>query len=156
MFSITFESMAIYHFFNYQYYIFSIIGKSLEKQKKYIYNEHGTLRGGEEMSTPVTDRIKNTIDENLESDISLSEIAKKIGISVFYMSHIFKKQTGMTIVEYRTAARIEKAKTLLCKTVISVTEIALRCGFSSQGYFSERFTKTVGMSPTKYRADNTK
>ena len=108
------------------------------------------------MSTPIIERIKNTVDENLEFDMSLSLIARNIGISVFYMSHIFKKHTGMTVVEYRTVKRIERAKQLLCTTGLSVTEIAFRCGFSSQGYFSERFTKACGMPPTKYRNVNTK
>ena len=103
------------------------------------------------MSTPMIERIKDKVDENLEFDMSLSEIARSIGISVYYMSHIFKKHTGMTVVEYRTAKRIEKAKKLLCETGLSVTEIAFKCGFSSQGYFSERFAKLCGASPTKYR-----
>ena len=55
MFSITFESMAIYHFFNYQYYIFSIIGKSLEKQKKY---------GWIILDYPTENVIKNIVESN--------------------------------------------------------------------------------------------
>ena len=108
------------------------------------------------MSVPIIERIKNTVDDNLEFDMSLASIAKNIGISVFYMSHIFKKHTGMTVVEYRTVRRIEKAKNLLCTTGLSVTEIAFKCGFSSQGYFSERFTRICGISPTKYRSSQNK
>lgn len=106
------------------------------------------------MSAPVIDRIKVLIKENLESDMSLGDISKKIGISVFYMSHIFKKNTGMTVVEYRTALRIDKAKNELRMTDKNITSIAYECGFSSQGYFSERFTRLCGMSPTKYRMEN--
>ncbi len=108
------------------------------------------------MSTPVVDRIKSIIQENIELDMTLPVIAKKVGINVYYMSHIFRKTTSMTVVEYRTALRIEKAKAELCETSKSITEIAYDCGFSSQGYFSERFTKVCGMSPTKYRLENGK
>ncbi len=106
------------------------------------------------MNTPVIDRIKKMIEENLEADISLAEIAKSVGISVYYMSHIFKRATDMTVVEYRTFLRIDKAKCELVETGKSITEIAYDCGFSSQGYFSERFTKVCGISPTKYREKN--
>ena len=103
------------------------------------------------MSTPVVERIKNLIDGNPESDMSLSEIASKVGISVYYMSHIFKKTTSMTVVKYRNAARMERAKGMLAETDLSVTDIALACGFSSQGYFSERFSDAFGETPTAYR-----
>lgn len=103
------------------------------------------------MSAPIIERIKETVEENLCSDKTLAQIADSIGISVYYMSHIFKKQTGMTVVEYRTKKRIEKAEKLLMTTSLSVTEIAFLCGFSSQGYFSERFTQNCGITPTKFR-----
>ena len=102
-------------------------------------------------STPVVERIKAMINECPESNMSLSEMADRIGISVYYMSHVFKKSTSMTIVGYRISRRIEKAKELLVSTPLSITEIAFSCGFSSQGYFSERFTKACGISPTVYR-----
>lgn len=102
-------------------------------------------------NTPVVERIKAIIDECPESNMSLSEMAAGIGISVYYMSHIFKKTTSMTIVGYRISRRIEKAKNLLVSTPLSITEIAFSCGFSSQGYFSERFTTACEISPTAYR-----
>ena len=111
--------------------------------------------GGEKVINPIIERIKETVDMNLEYDMSLAEIAKSIGISIYYMSHIFKKHTGMTVVEYRTLKRIDKAKELLSTTGLSVTEIAFRCGFSSQGYFSERFSKVCGVPPTKFRNGKT-
>lgn len=112
------------------------------------------VEGGGTVNNPVVERIKSMIDKNLEMDMSLGEIAKRIGISVYYMSHIFKKYAGMTVVEYRTFRRMEKAKHELLYTGKSITEIAFSCGFSSQGYFSERFAKTVGVSPTVYRNAN--
>jgi AraC-like DNA-binding protein len=48
---------------------------------------------------------------------------------------------------------MENAKMLLSSTDKSITDIAFSCGFSSQGYFSERFTDVVGISPTKYRLE---
>lgn len=110
-------------------------------------------KDGEMMSSPVVDRIKNLIEQNLESNMSLPEISKRVGISVFYMSHIFKNTTGMTVVEYRTLLRINKAKKELRETDKNITSIAYDCGFSSQGYFSERFLKVCGMSPTRYRSE---
>ena len=102
-------------------------------------------------NTPVVERIRAIIDECPESNMSLSEMADSIGISVYYMSHVFKKTTSVTIIGYRTSKRIDKARELLVTTRLSVTEIAYACGFSSQGYFSERFVKTCGISPSAYR-----
>lgn len=104
------------------------------------------------LNNPIIERIKLCINENLESNIGLSEISRKVGISVYYMSHIFKSETGMTVVEYRTNRRMENAKTMLLQTDKSITEIAFLCGFSSQGYFSERFSKICGISPSEYRS----
>ena len=92
-------------------------------------------------AVPVVERIKEIIASGAETELSLPDIAKRVGISVYYMSHIFKKSTGMTVVEYRTCCRLEKAKHELRHTDKSVTEI-------------ERFAKMCGMSPTRYRAEN--
>lgn len=106
------------------------------------------------MAEPIVERVKALIDKNPESNMSLSEISDSIGISVYYLSHIFKKTTSMTVVEYRTLRKIERARDLLVSTDMTVTEIAFACGFSSQGYFSERFSKICGTTPTAYRLQN--
>ncbi|MBR5308477.1 MAG: helix-turn-helix transcriptional regulator [Clostridia bacterium] len=103
------------------------------------------------MPSPIAERICKIIDSCPEAEMTVAEIAEAIGISVWYMSHIFRREMGMTVVEYRTEKRMNKAKILLSSTDKSITEIAYACGFSGQGYFSERFAAVFGISPTKYR-----
>ena len=105
-------------------------------------------------SAPIIDRIKALIEENLSTDLSLSEIADKLGISRFYMSHIFKKATAITIVEYRSELRLTKAKHLLVTTDSPITDIAYSCGFSGASYFTDRFVKSEGVTPSRYRVLN--
>lgn len=107
-----------------------------------------------EQGTPVIDRIKSLIEENLGSDISVADIAEKIGMSRYYMSHLFRKMTNITIVEYKNELRITKAKKLLVTTDDSITDIAYACGFTSASYFTERFARSEGIQPSKYRTLN--
>ena len=93
------------------------------------------------------------IQNNLERDISLDEVANNVYITSTYLSHLFSKCIGMTFSQYVVNARIEKSKNLLANTSKSVMDIALECGFNSQSYFSNVFKKVVHMTPKEYRTD---
>ncbi|MBE7044959.1 MAG: AraC family transcriptional regulator [Ruminococcaceae bacterium] len=105
--------------------------------------------GAEEM--PVVARIKEIIEQNIATEMSVFQIAERVGISQFYLSHLFKKVTGITPIAYRNELRITKAKIMLLSGNENMTEIAYVCGFSTASYFAERFTKSEGMTPTEYR-----
>ena len=101
--------------------------------------------------SPIIRMTKALIDETFNEDQSLTEIAKKLNISVYYLSHIFKSVTGTSIISYRNEMRLTMAKKLLIQTDLSVTDIAGKVGFSSASYFSELFTKRENISPVEYR-----
>ena len=103
-------------------------------------------------SFPVVDAIKKTIMENRELDLSVTEIAEKLGISLYYMVHLFKKATGTTITEYKKSLKLTIAKKLLVDSDKSIAEIAQECGFGSSSYFSKVFIQSEGVSPSKYRS----
>ena len=63
----------------------------------------------------------------------------------------FKKETGITPIEYLLDVRIRKSKDMLRRNELSITEIAILCGFSSVAYFSSCFTNRVNVSPQEYR-----
>jgi len=101
---------------------------------------------------------KNTVDDichyiidNPECDCSTESVAKVFHYSSHYIRHIFKKQTGMSIKEFKTAQIIKKAKLLLKMSDNRITDIAAACGFENPSYFTEVFTKEVGISPKDYR-----
>lgn len=100
---------------------------------------------------PVVEMVEKILSERICENLSISEIAAKLHISSYYLMHTFKKRTGITIGEYKTALQIAKAKTLLRDKEKSISEISALCGFESPQYFSRVFKKVEGISPSKYK-----
>jgi two-component system response regulator YesN len=96
----------------------------------------------------------NYIDANYDKPITLADIARISHLSVSRLAHIFKEQMGITIIDYLTSVRIERAKQLLLATEQSCTEICFQVGYNNQSYFSRTFKELVGMSPRQFRARN--
>lgn len=78
-------------------------------------------------------------------------IARRAGLSPFHFIRLFKAVFGATPHQYRSHARIERAKALLILSDQSVTEVCMTVGFSSLGSFSALFTSRVGVSPSAWR-----
>lgn len=100
------------------------------------------------------DRITHLIDhinENLESELNIEDIARRHGISSRYVRKYFAYQMGMGCSEYITMLRIGRAKKLLWNQEYSVTDVALMSGFSSCQYFCNVFRKHLGITPAGYR-----
>lgn len=96
-------------------------------------------------------RIRNYLNEHFMEDITLDTAGEALGCSATYISHIFKKATGRTPIQYIIRRRIGHAQTLLISTDHSVTRIATIVGYDNTNYFSTIFSKVVGMSPARYR-----
>ena len=69
----------------------------------------------------------------------------------FYLSHAFKRQYGVSPINYMISKRIEESKYLLAETDLSMTQIAQLLGFSSLSYFSQVFRRTQSVTPMEYR-----
>ena len=91
------------------------------------------------------------IEENLQSELKLTQVAEKYHLSHSYMSRIFKTYTGFGFNEYLTHLRVQKATQLLLNSSAPISEIAYQCGFGDSNYFSTVFKKDTGISPIKYR-----
>ena len=100
---------------------------------------------------PIVNGVKSLIQNNLQDDISVKRIAEKLGVSMYYMCHLFKQETGITIVDYKNEMRIIKAKNLLVNTDKKITDIAQECGFGGDSYFGKVFMEHEHLSPTQYR-----
>ena len=96
----------------------------------------------------------NYIDANYDKPIALAEIAKASHLSVSRLAHIFKEQMGITIIDYLTSVRIERAKQLLLATEQNCTEICFQIGYNNQSYFTRTFKELVGMTPRQFRVRN--
>lgn len=97
-------------------------------------------------------RVKNYIDLNfMEEHINLCKIAEASHLSQYYLSHIFKKMTGFSPMQYVIKRRIGEAQSLLINTDLPVTEIALMVGYKNSNHFHSAFSKIVGTTPGGYR-----
>ncbi len=84
-------------------------------------------------------------------DLSLDEIAARVGVSKYYFSREFRRVTGYPFVSYVNMVRCEEAKRLLSQTHMRVGEIAEVCGFANQSYFTRTFYGITGLRPLAYR-----
>ena len=83
--------------------------------------------------------------------ITLSDLCRQFGRSKSYISHMFRRESGMTLRAYCNNLKLEDARKLLLETDLPVTEIALDTGFNDVSYFIALFRRKFGMSPLRYR-----
>ena len=95
--------------------------------------------------------VKEYIEKNYTSPISLKEISENLYISQSYLSALFKEQIGVNFLQYLTDLRIEKAKELLETSNLKVYEVAERVGYTDTRYFSEIFRKQTGCLPKQWK-----
>lgn len=96
-------------------------------------------------------KAKEFIDDSYCSPIDLVQISKEASISQFHFLRLFRRVYNKTPHKYLTEKRIDKAKQLLSKNELSVTDICFEIGFQSLGSFSTMFNKHVGYSPSEFR-----
>lgn len=97
------------------------------------------------------ENCKIYIQNNLDKDLRVEDLAKRAYMSTYYFIRVFKNETGMSPHEYVVHSRIHLAKILLLESNIPISEVCYRSGFSSDSVFCAAFKKNVGMSPTAYR-----
>lgn len=103
-------------------------------------------------STVICDRALGIIEaQYMNPDISLVSVSNEISVSPNYLSALIKKSTGKTFIDLLTQKRIETAKDLLLCTNMKIKEIAEKCGYNDQHYFSYCFKKYIGSSPNACR-----
>ena len=100
----------------------------------------------------------NIVDDEFQILVSFANIniggyvaAKLTNLSYVQFLRRFQKYTGVTPSEYITSLRMQKAKTLLSDTDYHIKDIAEKCGFESEYYFSNFFKKNLGLSPKAFR-----
>ena len=99
-------------------------------------------------------RIKSMlsyIHRNFGEKITLEEIAAAANISAREANRIFQKTVRQTPFEYLLSYRLSRAKELLSRSDLPVTEISCRCGFTDSAYMGKQFRKATGMTPKEYR-----
>lgn len=102
--------------------------------------------------SPFIEETVGYIKENYMCEITLSEVAKMHSVSPEHLSRSFKKETGLGFSEYLNLVRLQMAEYMLKNEPgKSVSEIAYACGFNDSNYFSDKFKKTYGLSPSRLK-----
>lgn len=96
-------------------------------------------------------RARDLMDREFATPLDVDAIARSAFMSTAHFSRRFRAAYGETPYSYLMTRRIERAKALLRRGEMTVTEVCLAVGCTSLGSFSARFTEVVGQSPTAYR-----
>lgn len=97
-------------------------------------------------------KLKTYIHRNLAGDLSLTNLSEQVYLNPEYMSRLFKQTEGVTLSEYITALKLEKAKELLNEPNLYIQNIASTLGFTTAGYFTRFFKKETGLTPQEFRS----
>lgn len=95
--------------------------------------------------------IKYYLNQNYRENITLDTLAEIGHINKYHLAHTFKKDIGMSPIEYLNSVRIREAKILLETTDYTIAEVAEINGFSSQSFFTQAFKRETNTTPSKYR-----
>ena len=95
--------------------------------------------------------VRRYIDYHFKESLTLDQLAEEAHMNKYYLSHAFKREYGVSPINYMISKRLEESKYLLAETDLSLSQIAQLLGFSSLSYFSQVFHRTQGTSPKEYR-----
>lgn len=102
-------------------------------------------------SHPLVEKIIRYVHENISEKITLSDIARHTFFSAIYCDSVFKKEMGVSIIDYLLGERIGLAKQLLTEGSLTLVQVAEAVGFTDYNYFARTFKKRTGYTPTQYR-----
>jgi AraC-like DNA-binding protein/quercetin dioxygenase-like cupin family protein len=105
-----------------------------------------------ENQAEIVRKVEKYIKSNLYKGFMLSELADEVGVSRFYLDHVFTKAIGVPPLQYSLQLRMEQAKKLLADGTLAVYQVATKMGFDDPYYFSRQFKKITGVSPKVFQS----
>ncbi len=131
-------------------YLFLSGGDEFSKTAVF-YSILDMLRGSTHFANDVVSKVLKATLRDLTKRHTLDELASLCGYSKNHLINVFKKQTGLSPVAYIANIRHERAKMLLCDSVLSVSAVAQKTGYTDYVNFYKDFVKREGITPTEYR-----
>lgn len=107
-----------------------------------------------EVESAVRPEIRTAIDyieAHISDELSIRHVSEIAGYHPAYFSNLFKRELGMSYSDFLAGLRIQRAKEMLTGSSRSLQQIADECGFSDLSYFSAKFKRMVGMTPSQWR-----
>ena len=109
------------------------------------------IQGEDQDESRIIQKIKNLIEKEYAKDISLNYVAENVNLTPAYVSYIFKKETGQTLVKYVTDIKMMKARKMLEEGTLKIVQVAKTCGYENQSYFNRLFKNYYGVTPKQLR-----
>ena len=109
------------------------------------------LMSRSQIHVDMINRARLRIREQLESSLTIQQVAEELGVSYSNFRKLFKEHTGFSPAVYQQDLRLQRAKELLSTTDLSIKEIAYRLNFESPDYFSSKFKAKTGRRPSELR-----
>jgi len=106
---------------------------------------------GVRFTDPRIQKAMDYIGENLETSLTVQDVAHHVQLSRTQLSRLFKDATGRSLISWREERRIAKASQLLAQSSLKIQQISERVGYEDALYFSRIFSRLVGVSPMQYR-----
>ena len=101
-------------------------------------------------------KVITLMEQDLDRHLSAADLAKAVNLSPWRLSHIFKTETHVSPLQYLRNLRMERAKTLLETSFLSVKEIMIEVGLSDESHFVRNFKSAYGMRPTMFRRNRSR
>ena len=126
--------------------------KIVEWLAETVFSEEGDLfcHRQQRIERERVEKVKAILAASLEYPPGLHDLARRAGVSAFYLSRTFSRVTGETIPEFLRRLRIERAAAMLSAGTHNVTEAAFAVGYNSLGHFSRSFAAVFGLNPASY------
>ncbi|WP_026735834.1 helix-turn-helix transcriptional regulator [Fischerella sp. PCC 9605] len=119
--------------------------------KKYSVRKPQILNYGDGLPKHKLQQTLEYINVHLDQDIKLADLAGTVGMSQYYFVRLFKQSMGIAPYQYVIQQRVERAKQLLKQGKVTITDIALQCGFANQSHFTKHFRQLTGVTPKTYQ-----
>ena len=150
---LEFEQLLACRQATYQFNNFVLASNILRKIFSYFISQNQVLLTSDQSQINLQ-IIDGFLEKNIDSQITLEEMAEISGLSKFHFAKKFQKQTGLSPVRYFLELKIKHACELIDRTQLTIKEVSSRLGYDDPYYFSRLFKKIMGISPKQYRESN--
>jgi AraC family transcriptional regulator len=105
--------------------------------------------GRQILSKPQVRRIVEFVEENLDGELSLDQLAEVVGLSIPHLTTLFRRTMGQSVHGYVMERRVQRARALLLERRMSVSQVALETGFAHQSHLARWMRRLLGVTPSE-------
>jgi two-component system response regulator YesN len=133
--------------------ILTQLAKRLRERKPHAQPETALETGQEKNAAEndVVQAVKDYVRVHIRDTIYIGDIAASVFLNEQHLMRIFKRETGVSVLEYITGERLAVSKRLLITTALPVNQVALQAGYENYSYFIRLFKRNFGVTPQVYR-----